>query len=338
MISRAMTNFLRSVDQFLGYVEGGAIGALKVIHPFVGERQYRFQSVLNGLIGDTLEEEHHPLAIPMEILGKAKGKKICLLVHGLFDNEHTWNYSRGPRRDYGALLKKELGYRPLYLRYNTGLHVSTNGQRLSQLLTQYIHEDPDSIQEIVMIGHSMGGLVIRSACHYGQKHQAPWVEKVKKIFFLGTPHLGTDWEKIGHVTSVVLQTIPNLVTKALAAVGNRRSAGIKDLRFGYLLDEDWQGQRLNALWHDNRHPVPLLKEVDYYLIASTLVRGTKNMLSEYFGDGLVPLPSAAGKSFFKGKVLPFLPEHFKTIKGISHKELTRHPKIYRQIKRWCEET
>jgi hypothetical protein len=159
---------------------------------------------------------------------------------------------------------------------------------------------------------------------------------VKKIFFLGTPHLGTDWEKIGHMTSVILQTIPNLVTKAIAAVGNRRSAGIKDLRFGYLLDEDWQGQRESALWHDNRHSVPLLEGVDYYLIASTLAKDTKNMLSEYFGDGLVPLPSAAGKSFFKGKILPFLPENFKTIKGISHKTLTRHPKVYQQIKRWCQ--
>jgi pimeloyl-ACP methyl ester carboxylesterase len=328
-------NLLKSIDNFLESIEGAAIGALKVIHPFVGDRQYRFQSVLNGLIGDTLEEEHHPLAIPMEILGQAKGKKICLLVHGLFDNEHTWEYSRRQKRDYGKLLKKELGFSPLYLRYNTGLHISTSGQQLSQLLTEYFHKDPDAIREIIMIGHSMGGLVIRSACHYGQRHRAPWVPKVKKIFFLGTPHLGTDWEKLGHVTSVVLQTIPNLVTKAIAAVGNRRSAGIKDLRFGYLLDEDWQGLKESALWHDNRHPVPLLKDAEYYLIASTLAKQSKNIFSEYFGDGLVPSRSAAGKSLFKENALPFLSKHFETIKGLPHKDLTHHPKVYQQIKKWC---
>jgi triacylglycerol lipase len=326
-----------SLDCLFKSLEGGIISILKVIHPFSGAGQYRFQSVLNGLIGDTLEEENSPLAIPMEIFGKPKGKKICLLAHGLFDNEHTWDFSRGPKRNYGGLLKKELGYTPLYLRYNTGLHISTNGQRLSHLLTQFFNKDPDSIREIVMIGHSMGGLVIRSACHYGHQHRAPWVPKVKKIFFLGTPHLGTDWEKLGHVTSVILQTIPNLVTMALAAVGNRRSAGIKDLRFGYLLDEDWQGERANAFWHDNRHPVPLLNGVHYYLIASTLAKDSKNIFGEYFGDGLVPLPSARGKSLLKGKILPFLPEHFKTIQGLSHKELTRNAKVYRQIKKWCQE-
>jgi pimeloyl-ACP methyl ester carboxylesterase len=328
-------NLLNSIDNLFECIEGGVISVLKVIHPFSGKGQYRFQSVLNGLIGDTLEEEHNPLVIPMEIVGKAKGKKICLLAHGLFDNEHTWDYSRGARRDYGKLLKEELGFSPLYLRYNTGLHISTNGQRLSHLLTQYFHRDPDAIREIIMIGHSMGGLVIRSACHYGQNHRAPWVSKVKKIFFLGTPHLGTDWEKIGHVTSVILQTIPNLVTKAIAAVGNRRSAGIKDLRFGYLLDEDWKGEKGSALWHDNRHAVPLLKGADYYLIASTLAKDSKNIFSEYFGDGLVPSRSAAGKSLLRAKTLPFLPEHFKTLKGLSHKELTHHPKVYQQLRKWC---
>jgi pimeloyl-ACP methyl ester carboxylesterase len=318
-------------------LQGGAMGALKVIHPVTGFTggQYRYQSVLNGLIGDSLEEEKHPLAVEMELLGKDQGSRLCILVHGLFDNEHTWMFSRGPRRDYGALLKKDLGFTPLYLRYNTGLHISTNGQKLAQLLTRLFKKHPRPIREIIFIGHSMGGLVIRSACYYGKKKKAPWVPKVKKIFFLGTPHLGTDWEKIGHVTSVILQMIPNFVTKGIASLGNRRSAGIKDLRFGYLLDEDWQGQK-DKIWHDNRHPVSLLEGVDYYLIASTLAKQSKNFFSEYFGDGLVPSRSASGKSIYKELVLPFLPHHCKTVKGLSHKGLTHHHRVYQQIKKWCK--
>lgn len=321
--------------KFFKYLQDGAIGALKVIHPLTGGR-YRYQSVLNGLVGDTLEAEKHPLSIDMDILGKAKGKKVCLFVHGLFDNEHAWDFPRKPAQDYGTMLKKDLGFTPLYVRYNTGLHISTNGRRLARRLTQWFKTHPPLPQEIVLVGHSMGGLVIRSACHYGRKQKAPWVNRVKKIFFLGTPHLGTDWEKIGQLTRIILQWIPNPITMGIAAIGDRRSAGIKDLRFGHLLDEDWKGKQGDALWHHNRPAVPLLKHVDYYLMTAILAKDSKNVFWEYFGDGLVPLRSALGKSFIKHKALPFLPEHIKNFKGLKHTDLSHHLKVYRQIQKWIQ--
>lgn len=311
----------------------GAIGALEFIQ-ILTENNERFRSVVNGVIGDTLDAEKSPLAIPMELLGEPRGKKLCILVHGLFDTVHTWRFPR-KRVDYGSLLKKDLGYTPLYLAYNTGLHISTNGQALSKLLSRAFKKNPAKVREIIFIGHSMGGLVIRSACHYGKKTRAPWVEHVKKIFFLSTPHLGSDWEKLGHLASVILNVMPNLFTMGVASLGNKRSAGIKDLRFGYLLDEDWQGQRDKALWHDNRHPVPLLPGVDYYNIASLLAKEKMNVFSEYFGDGLVHMRSAVGKSVFKSLTLPFLPQHFKVLKGFSHTQVTHDGRVYRQIRKWC---
>lgn len=301
----------------------------------LGEKRYRVQSILNGLVGDTLHAQGSHLAIEMSLLGKPSGGKLCILVHGLFDSETTWRFSQESKKDYGTLLKKDLGFSPLYLRYNSGLHISTNGQELARLLGKAYKNHSETIQEIIFIGHSMGGLVIRSACHYGRRKKAPWVSKVKKIFLLGTPHLGTDLEKIGHLASVILKTIPNPFTRGVAVLGNLRSAGIKDLRFGYLLDEDWQGQKVEALWHDNRHPVPLLEGVDYYVIAATLAKESKNMFSEYFGDGWVPLRSATGRSFRKSKTLPFSPDHFKTFKGLSHLALARNRRVYYQIRKWC---
>lgn len=306
-------------------------------------------SILNGVIGDTLEAQNSPLAIKMSLLGEARlgghshsvdakalGGKLCILVHGLCDSEVIWNFPENPARNYGSLLKKDFGYAPLfYLRYNSGLHISSNGQLLAQLLSRICKTNSYPIQEIIFIGHSMGGLVVRSACHYGKKVNAPWVKHVKKIFLLGTPHHGTDLEKIGNLTSTILKKIPNLFTKGMAALGNKRSAGIKDLRFGYLLDEDWQEQDADALWQDNRHPVPLLKGVDYYIITASLAKESDNVFTQYFGDGLVPTRSAAGKHFRKSKTIAFLSDHFKTIKGLSHVGLAQHSKVYRQIKKWC---
>ncbi len=313
----------------------GAIDVLEVIQVMT-ENNERFRSIVNGVIGDTLKVEKSPLAIPMQLLGEPRGKKLCILVHGLFDTVRTWQFSNKPVRDYGSLLKKDLGYTPLYLAYNTGLHISTNGQALSRLLSRACKKNPDRVREIIFIGHSMGGLVIRSACHYGQKSHAPWVKHVKKIFFLSTPHLGSDWEKLGHLTTVILKVVPNPLTMGFVTLGNKRSAGIKDLRFGYLVDEDWQGQRENALWHDNRHPVPLLPGVDYYNLASLMAKETNNVFTEYWGDGLVHMRSAAGKSFLKSKTLPFLPKHFRIFRGFSHPQTTHDGKIYRQIRKWCQ--
>jgi triacylglycerol lipase len=323
-----------NLNDILQSLLGGAIDVLEVVQ-ILTEDNERFRSVVNGVIGDTLEAENSPLAIPMQLLGKPRGKKLCILVHGIFDTVHTWRFSKNVNQDYGFLLKKDFGYTPLYVAYNTGLHISTNGQALARLLNEAWKKNPYRVREIIFIGHSMGGLVIRSACYYGQKMRAPWVKHVKKIFFLGTPHLGSDWEKLGHLTTVILKMVPDLWSRGIATLGNKRSAGIKDLRFGYLVDEDWQGQRENAFWHDNRHSVPLLPGVAYYNVASLMAKESKNVLSEYWGDGLVHLRSATGKSFLKSKTLPFSPKHFRILRGFTHTQVTHDGQVYRQIRKWC---
>ncbi|MFO1519080.1 MAG: alpha/beta fold hydrolase [bacterium] len=288
-------------------------------------------AILNGVVGDTLESQKSKLAIPAELLGKSRGEKLCVLVHGLCASEETWRFSEDGDQDYGSLLQQALGYAPLYFRYNSGLHISTNGQRLSKLLDEACKNAPAPIRDIIFIGHSMGGLVVRSACHYGQKSKRAWVKHVKKIFLLGTPHHGNDYEKLGNLASKLLRVFGSRAE----ALGNRRSAGIKDLRYGYLLDEDWRGYDADALWKDRRRPVPLLSDVDYYLIAATLAKSSDNLFTQYFGDGVIPLRNAAGHSFKRWKTLPFSPDHFKSIKGLSHVRLARDKRVYEQILSWC---
>ncbi|MBF0106945.1 MAG: hypothetical protein HQM16_16655 [Deltaproteobacteria bacterium] len=297
----------------------------------------RLQSVINGIIGDTLDKTKSRLAIKMSLIGNVcdDAGKICILVHGLCASEDSWQFSDDPQTTYGSLLIKDFGYSPFYLRYNSGLHISTNGRLLNRHINRLCNNRSQKIREIIFIGHSLGGLVIRSACHYGMKSNSNWTRRVKKIFLLGTPHHGSDVEKLGNLTTTVLKIIPNHVTHGISHLGNKRSAGIKDLRFGYLLDEDWKGHDQDALLKDNRHPVPLLKAVDYYIIAGTISKKSNNLFAQYFGDGMVNSNSVTGKSFKKSKHIHFLPKYFRTFKGISHAKLSCHADVYDQIKKWC---
>lgn len=348
----------KNLDDFFSSMQDGVIGALEKVHKgtakaleavqksanvsietieLLSEIKGRPLSVLNGVVGDTLADQKSKLAIEMSLTGKKQGGRLCIFVHGLCASETSWQFSDDPTKSYGSILKQECGYAPIYVRYNSGLHISTNGQSLAKLVGKLCKKSSGPVQEIIFIGHSMGGLVVRSACHYAQKANTPWVKKISKIFLLGTPHHGNDYEKLGNLTSMVLKLVPNLVTKGISMLANKRSAGIKDLRFGYLLDKDWLGQDPDALWKDNRHFVPLLKGVDYYIIAGSLAKKSDNIFTQYFGDGMVPARIAAGRSFRKSKTIPFLRKNFKMVKGVAHAVLPRHPKVYQQILKWCRQ-
>ena len=147
--------------------------------------------VFNGVIGDTLEENEIGLAMKMglsavdrllTITKKSLSRmnlpdtgKICILAHGSCSSEKGWSFKGDASTNYGSLLQKDFGFTPFFLRYNSGLHISTNGKRLSRLLEKLVLCYPKKIREVMLIGHSMGGLVFRSACYYGQKEKRKWV-------------------------------------------------------------------------------------------------------------------------------------------------------------------
>lgn len=308
-------------------------------------------AVLNGVMGDLLDERKSGLAIRMnfyfqnrplpvtrdslEGLKLPDGGKVCILAHGSCHSENGWKFRDEPASDYGSFLKQDLGYAPFYLRYNSGLHISDNGRQLSLLLEKLVRQYPQALNEMILIGHSMGGLIFRSACYYGKKDGKKWVGLVKKIFYLGSPHFGTYFERLGKLTTSILNAIPTLPTKIIAHLGEFRSDGIKDLRHGYITHKDWSDYRSDGLFYLHRKRPALLKTAEHYLICGTISKNAGSKMARLFGDGLVHPASGTGRGFLKSGGLNFLEENCKTLAGVSHYSLLKSREVYRQIRDWC---
>ncbi|MEN3281909.1 MAG: hypothetical protein V7607_3049 [Solirubrobacteraceae bacterium] len=300
-------------------------------------------AVLNGYKGDALAADGSELALEMTLrhrgadldprtpaVSRATGR-LAIFVHGLGETDAAWRRrATAERPGYGPLLQRELGYTPLGLRYNTGRHISDNGRALAALLDELHHAWPTPIDEIVLVGHSMGGLVARSACHYGRADGHAWTEAVRHVFCLGSPHLGAPLEKGINALGWALASIAE--TEPLARVVNQRSAGIKDLRYGACIEEDWCDCDPDELLTDRCHDVPFLPSATFYFIAATISRGEGDPLGTLVGDLLVRVPSASGAG--RRRHIPFGADAGRRLGGLTHLDLLNHPEVYEQIRAW----
>jgi hypothetical protein len=308
-------------------------------------------SALNGVLGDHLEDSGNPLAITMSVrrdglslpldkaalaarLPVATGK-IVVLVHGLCMNDLQWRAAAG-RPDLGEQLAQALGYTPVHLHYNTGLHTSVNGGQLATLLEQLVHAWPQPVESLSLVTHSMGGLVARAACHSAASTGLQWPQQLKNLVCLGTPHHGAPLEILGNWVDTVLGGNP--VTRPLAAIGQLRSAGITDLRYGHVLPADWQDADRFAAGPDGRQPVPLPQGVACFAVAATLgavpAAGAGARLDAALGDGLVPLASALGQHADPARSLAFPPERQWIAVDTGHIALMHSPQVAAQLLRW----
>jgi pimeloyl-ACP methyl ester carboxylesterase len=237
---------------------------------------------------------------------------------------------------YGASLQRDLGVTPLYLRYNTGLHISENGEALAQLLETLVAEFPVPVEELVLVGYSMGGLVVRSACHVAAEAGLSWLSRVRRAIYLAVPHLGAPLERLGKLVASTLQAIPNPYTQLVADVVNLRSSGVKDLGFANLLKQDWEGADNEALLQNRRHPVPLLPGISHHLLVGTVAPDENHLLAALFGDGVVPMASAAGRAGAEDRSPIFPQENVKVVTGVDHIKLAHHAGVYEQVRAWCE--
>jgi pimeloyl-ACP methyl ester carboxylesterase len=300
---------------------------------------------LNGAFGDALQRRGNPLALAMtlrrrgrdlpitapaltEAFPNATGR-LVLFVHGLGQTDDAWKLGADRHVPYGARLEAELGYTPLYVRYNTGRHVSENGRDLAELLEAVVRCWPVEVHEIALIGHSMGGLVGRSACHYAVDQL--WPSKVAHIFTLGTPHLGAPLEKATTAATAALALLPE--TRGLAQALGARSSGIKDLGHGYLVDEDWLDQDSYAFIQQAGSEIPFLSCANHYFVCATLSRDVHAPAGRIVGDLLVLHPSAWARRR-RSERLRFPVENYAHVGGANHFDLLNHAAIYAQIAKW----
>jgi pimeloyl-ACP methyl ester carboxylesterase len=276
---------------------------------------------LNGAIGDRLARDGNPLALDMTVrLEGPATPRLGVFVHGLCETDDAWSI-RKP--SYGTRLHEELGYSALYVRYNSGLHISDNGRRLAALLEETVADWPVPVEEIALVGHSMGGLVARSACHYGD---SCWTRHVRHVFCLGSPHLGAPLEKGANALGYALARLPE--TRPLANVMNGRSVGIKDLRFGSCAEEDWCDCDPDEYLRDRCTEVPFLECATYYFVGATLTRRQGSLV----GDLLVQFPSASGNG--RKRRLPFEVDNGMHVPRANHFQLLNHPAVYEQLVSW----
>jgi pimeloyl-ACP methyl ester carboxylesterase len=288
--------------------------------------------VVNGLIGDELRDTGSALEVAMTLhvdSVKPTGR-VAVFLHGLMETEHAW--ALGQRERYGDRLARELGYTPVYVRYNTGRHISENGRELADRLEHVLSQWPVEVETVALVGHSMGGLVARSACHRAALDEHEWVSSVRHVVSLGTPHFGSPVAQGVHYLAHGLGKLPE--TAPVANFLRRRSAGIRDLRQGSLVDEDWRDRDPEALRASACEEVPLLENATHCFISATVTRSPKHPLGRLIGDLLVLQPSASGRS--RARRLGFDEEHGFHLGGASHIALLNHPQVYEKLRAWLQ--
>jgi PGAP1-like protein len=307
-------------------------------------------AALNGVMGDRLVESDNPLATPMTLRFNNETLnweampdkalltgKVLIVVHGLCMNDLQWTVQlEGASFNHAETLAAKLGYTSVYVRYNTGLHTSQNGQTLSNQLELLSALWPVPLTEISVLVHSMGGLVTRSAVHAAQHSQRQWVNKLKNIVFLGTPHHGAPLEKAGNWIDVLLGVTP--YSAPFKRLVELRSAGITDLRFGNVLDSDWQGEDRfkpkTKQEHSNREHLPLPEGVACFTVAATMAAKRSLLADRLIGDGLVPLNSALGVHSDPARNLAFAKSSQLIVYRTNHMAMLGSAEVGGQLVDW----
>ena len=285
-------------------------------------------SAVNGLIGDRLVRERPRLAIPMAV--RADGRdvpldptglaaafpdatgRVVVFLHGLCENEAHWNHRRDVTGTTYAEALAGRGWSPVLLRANTGLGLRENGVALSALMQPLVDSWPAEVTRIALVGHSMGGLVMRAAGAVGTDDERPWTELVSDVVTLGTPHLGAPIARgIGH-GSRGLGRLPE--TAAFGRILDWRSVGVHDLVAGLAGD------------------VPPLPHARYRLVAATLTRSPRHPVGNIVGDYLVRVPSAYGRDRYGAELFPGA--DVLHVGHADHFDLLNHARVRRALTEW----
>lgn len=338
-------------DQTLRRFESSSLPALASL-PAPSDSSRRVQddvvSALSGLVGDHMATRRNPLAIRMGVYRDGRRvraradtlrdaypdatPRLAVFLHGLCSSENAWSMFREPgyaeSDPYGERLARDLGYTPVYLRYNSGLHISINGRSCSRVLEALSAHWPVPPREIVLIGHSMGGLVARAAADVAAARGAAWVSHLQQVVCLGSPHLGAPLEQVVHLGTHLMKRLP--LSRPVARLLDSRSLGIKDLRWGYTQDAEWKGRDPDAFWTQDRLQSGAVPFVRYRFVGTCLTRDPQHPVARAIGDGLVRLPSSLATDIAgaDGAMRAQL----------GHLRLLNHPEVYALLRDWLSAT
>jgi pimeloyl-ACP methyl ester carboxylesterase len=306
---------VRGTTQAVGWSLDTLLSALPRHAATPSSQREALVAALNGVWGDHLAATNNPLAIRMALqhTEKRASGRVLVLVHGLAMNHLQWTHNG---HNHGDTLARDLDFTPVFLHYNSGRHIAHNGREFSSLLERTVADWPVPIEELVIVGHSMGGLVARSACHAGAKQR--WRKHLSALVCLGSPHHGAPLERGGRLIDLALGVSP--YAAPLARLGLTRSAGITDLRFGNV--------------QDTPMPTPLPKGVRSFFVAATTAQKITGLRSNALGDGLVPLASALGQHKDPALALPVPNDHRFVITSANHFDLLSHTDVYARLRRW----
>lgn len=288
----------------------------------------RFLGILNGVVGDKLDRWENPLSLPMELFDESgrdvseepvsvdSGEDVIVFLHGLCMNEEDWDSIA--HRNFVRNLRNE-GFKPFWLSYNTGRPIPENGREFHQCLDRMDSQlPPDS--SIILVGHSMGGLVTRSAFRWASDADSAWVDRITHAAYLGSPHFGAPLERLGHNANSLLGLLP--FTEPFMSLGLIRSLGIQQLRHGTIHPEIDLGSGDSLKLPDG---------TSHLLIGTTLGEIGQHTP---IGDGLVPLSSALGRDEKSTKELAAEDLKRVHLEDLDHFQLMKHPDVYSQLEDW----
>jgi pimeloyl-ACP methyl ester carboxylesterase len=283
---------------------------------------------VNGIVGDRLAEQRDGLAIRLAVRRRGRDvpvderslaaafpgatPDVAVFLHGLGETDESWQRRADQLGgSYGSRLAADTSWTPVFLRANTGLPVAENGAALAGLLDDLVRCWPTGVRRVALVGHSMGGLIMRAACAVTTDAESPWVDLVTDVVTLGTPHLGAPLERGVALGARVLSRWPE--SAPFGRILEYRSVGILDLRGGLAAD------------------VQHLPHARYHLVAATLAASHRHPVSETLGDMLVRYPSATGRPR-RGRAM-FPGADVLHIRG-GHFDLLNHPQVYDALRTW----
>ncbi|BES73797.1 hypothetical protein RE428_48150 [Marinobacter nanhaiticus D15-8W] len=300
------------------------------MHTPLAHWQHQASAIVSGFLGDWLESRRNPLAVTMQMQQAGQTlhldatpaidnpkRTLIILVHGLTEMETIWDFPGRPGYNYATALSERLGATALTVRYNSGRAIHQNGRDFSLMIEQLVAAWPVPVENLFLLGHSMGGLLIRSACHYGQDASHTWIDHLDSCVYLGSPHDGSWLARLAQGTTGLMQQMPRDYLRAAADLVNLRSVGIRNLNQGVILEED--------------DTAPLLPEVRHFAVCGLIGRRRAHLVNRLVGDALVHEDSACGRGqtgwTLDGEVV---------FAGIDHIRLAHHPQVLAQLEEWLQ--